>query len=123
PAWIRLMLDTFLKRAVGRLTGHVDAAPGDVVLPAVIDTAETVLFVAPVEQRRAPMGTERSEQADSSARVSEGNEVFAEQANAHRRGVRPRELLREQRRQPEPSEELAHRFPGANASEQLILFG
>ena len=70
-----------------RLVHQVDAGAGDVELPAMIDAAQAAFLVAPEIQRDAAMRAEFVEQADAALAVAEGDQVLAEQADAHRRAV------------------------------------
>src|SRR5262249_57691998 len=56
-AGVRPRADLVLERALLGLVRHVDAAAGDVELPAVIRAAEAALLVAAEEERGAAMGT------------------------------------------------------------------
>src|SRR6516165_4130805 len=62
----------------------IDAVAVHVELPAVIDAAQTRLFVAPEPQRGAPMRAELIDQADAPLAVAKTDELLAEQLNTHR---------------------------------------
>ena len=75
------------KSTFGWLGRKIDAIPINIELPAVINTADTAIFVAPEEQICAAMRAVPVHQADSAFRIAKGDQVFAEQAYAHRRAV------------------------------------
>ena len=73
----------------GGSDGMSTQAPVAVELPAVIDAAQTALFVAAEEHRRAAVRAERARPGRRlPLAVAERDEVFAEQADANRRAVR-----------------------------------
>jgi hypothetical protein len=111
-----------LEVALGRLGGHIDAGAGRVELPAVVDAAQTGLFVASEEQRCAAVGTGLREESDLAVRVAECDEVLAEEAYAERRAVRLRHFARQQRRCPVAAQQVAHHRAGADLREELVLF-
>ena len=89
-----------LKSLSGGSFGMSTQSPVDVELPAVVDAAQPVFFVAAEEQRGAAMGAELVEQPDLAVAVAEGDQVLAQQPNPHGRAVGLRQLLEEQERQP-----------------------
>src|SRR3990172_10076177 len=76
-----------LEVALRRLARHVDALPGHVVLPAVVDAAQATLLVAAEEEAGAAVGAGLDEESHAAVRVAEGDEVLAQQPDAYRRGV------------------------------------
>ena len=117
---IGLHLD--LVAELARLVHLLDALAGDVVFPAVIDAAQPVLLVAAEPQRRAAMRAELVDHADLAVGGAEGDEVLAQEPHADRRAIRLRQLPRQQRRNPIAAHGLAHRRPGADPGQTLVLF-
>src|SRR6516225_7317339 len=107
-AWIGKLADAVLETALRRLVRSVQASARAIEFPAVIDAAQSVLLVAPEEQRRSTMGAMIAEQPDLARAVAKRNEVFAEQANAHRRAIRIGQLGGEQDRLPIAAQHAAH---------------
>src|SRR5439155_19911596 len=92
--WIRPRSDLRLEAALRGLTRHIDARAFAVELPAVIHAAKPFLLVSSEEEGRAAMGAVVLNQPDSSGRHAEGDEVLAEQTDAHGRPIGLRELAR-----------------------------
>src|SRR5207248_1497995 len=82
-----------------------------------------VLLVPAEEQRGAAMGTVGSQQTDPAGGITEGDEVFTEDADSHRRAIGLRQLAREQRGDPERAEEVPHRGAGANVGQEIVFLG
>ena len=120
--WIRDGSDLVLEIALGRLVRHVETAPGDVELPAVVDAAQAMLFVAPEEQRCAPVRAVQAQDARAAGAVAESDEVLAEDSEASGRTIGCGQFGGEQRRHPVLPEELAHGRARANLREQLVVF-
>src|SRR5690242_13650688 len=68
------------------------------------------------------MGAELVHQPDAPLRVAERDQPLAEQLHAHRRAVRPRQLLGEHRWNPVAAKQLAHRRARIGAAEIFVLF-
>src|SRR6516225_8143980 len=81
-------LDLLAEAAFDRLRRHLHALAGYVVFPAVIRTAQAVLFVAAEPQRHAAMRAELIHDADASEAVAEGDQPLAKEFHPHRRAVR-----------------------------------
>src|SRR6185437_9829375 len=96
------------------------AVAGGVELPAVVDAAQPGLLVAAEEHRRTPVRAVGADQPDTAGRVTERDQVLAEQAYPRWRSVRLGRLLGQQRRQPVPPKEVAHRRARAHPGEQLV---
>ena len=77
-AGVCLDADLVLEGLALRRVGHVDARPGSVELPSVVDAPESVLLVAPEEHARATMGAAVVDHTDVSGGVPVGHEVLAE---------------------------------------------
>ncbi len=118
---IGLELDLLREAARRRLGRHVDALPGHVVFPAVIAAAQAALLVAAEPQRHAAMGAELVHQPDTPLRVAERDQPLAQELDARRRTVRPRQLFGQQRGDPVATEELAHRCAGAGPAQIFVL--
>src|ERR1700690_3141650 len=74
PRRVRLDSHLALEERVRGLRRHIDAVAGAIEFPAVIDATQTALFVAPEEQRRAPVRAVRGDETDFAVRITEGNE-------------------------------------------------
>jgi hypothetical protein len=61
-----------------RLIGHIDTAPRNVELPAVVDAAQAVLLVSSEEERRTSMRAIVRRNANVANRISKGNKVLAQ---------------------------------------------
>src|SRR3982074_439966 len=109
--------------ALRGLAGHVDALASSVELPTVIDAPQSAFLVATEKERRAAMRTERADHAHRASGIAERNQVLAERARPNRISVRERQLVRKQRRQPEPPQELAHRRSGPDPRQSFVLVG
>ena len=107
---------------LGRLVRHLDAVAVHVELPAVIDAAQAALLVAGEMERGAPVRAFLVEDADPPFRIPERDKVLAQQPQAHRVAIGPRQFLRDHGRNPEPAEQLAHRRAGADPAQQFVVF-
>ena len=67
------------------------------------------------------MGAELVEQPHAAARVAERDEVLAEETDAHGGAIGLRQLPREQRGHPVAAHRGAHRRPGSDAGEKLVV--
>ena len=108
--------------ALRRLVGHLHADAVHVVLPAVVDAAQPALLVASKEEGRQLVRAERVEDANLALGVAEGHQVLVHDAEAHRRAVGLRQLVRNKRREPETTEKLAHRRAGPGLGQELVLY-
>src|SRR5439155_18097574 len=108
--------------ALFRLGGQVDALAVHIVLPPVVRTAQPALLVAAEPQRHAAVGAEFIDQAESSLRITEGDQLLSQQFHANGRAVALRQLPVEQCGYPVAPEKLAHRRAGAGAGEETIHF-
>src|SRR5262249_48746443 len=111
-----------LEGALLRLIGHVDAAPGHVELPAVIGAAKPALFVASEKQRGATMRAIHRQEPDLPARVAEGNQVLAEQAQLLGWAVGGGKLARGQAGHPVLTQERSHGGAASNPAEEIVVF-
>src|SRR5262249_30683630 len=73
-----------LESVFRRLIRHVHAYAFGIVFPTVINAPQPAVFVATPEKAGTSMRTEFIEQSHAAARVSEGNQIFAEKAHANR---------------------------------------
>src|SRR5258708_23021376 len=64
----------------------------------------------------------RGNQADAAVGVSEGDQVFAEQAHAHWVAIRLGQLGGQQSRHPVAAHDVAHRRARADSSDQVVVF-
>ena len=114
--------DLVLEGALLGLVGHVHAAAGHVVLPAVVGTAEPALLVAAEEERGAAMRTVGRQQTDVAPGVAEDHEVLAQQADLLGRAVGHGQRRRGQARHPVLAQQIAHRGPAPHPAQQLVVF-
>ena len=120
-AGIRARADLVLEGALLRFVRHVDAAPPDVPLPAVIRAAQAALLVAAEEERGAAVGTVGGQQSDLAPRIAEGHEILAQEAHLLRRAVGLRQLCRGQAGHPVVAEQLAHGRAAPDPAQQLVV--
>src|SRR5215471_10967342 len=76
---VRLGPHLLLEILVRRNARHVDAAARNVELPAVIDAAQAILFIASEEQRSAAMWAAMVHHADPARTVAKADQLLAEQ--------------------------------------------
>jgi hypothetical protein len=72
-----------LHEAGRRNAWHIHAIAGNIELPAVIDAAQAARLVAAEKQRGATVRTAMVHHADPAVAVAKGDELFAEQHQAH----------------------------------------
>ena len=113
--------DLLLEVALRRLDGHVDAAAAHVELPAMIDTAQALGFVAAVEEAGAAMRAAVLDQAHGPRRDAERDEVLAQQTHAQRRAVGLGQFARQRGGHPVLPHEVAHRCSRSDPTEQLVV--
>src|SRR5262249_748527 len=77
--------DLVLELQLLRLVQLVGAGAADVEPPAMIDAAQPALLVAPEIERHAAMRAELLDQADAALSVAEGDQLLAQELDAHRR--------------------------------------
>ena len=104
---------------VGIGGGHVDAASFDVELPAVVDAANAALLVAPEPEVGAAVRAMLIDDADAPAVSRNASSSSPMTVSFLRRAVGFGQLLRQQNRQPEPAQQLAHRRARPALREQL----
>ena len=114
--------DLFLELAVLRLRRDIDAFALDVELPAVIGAAQAAFLVAAEPQRHPAVGAEFLQQAVAAVAVAEGDHLFAEQLDPHRRAVVLRQFGGQHRRQPVLPEQLSHGGAGVGLGQQVVHF-
>ena len=68
------------------------------------------------------MGAELVQKRDAIQAVAEGDEPLAHELDAHRRAIRARQLLGEERRHPEAPQEIAHQRSRIGPGQTLIVF-
>src|SRR5207244_3063410 len=102
-AWVGRDLDLVLEVALRGLAWHFHAVTAHVILPAVVDAAQTGLLVAAEEERGATVRAVAVDESDRSVAVPKRDQVLAEKGDAHRRTVRVRQLVGQQARHPEPA--------------------
>jgi len=98
------------------------AIPVDVELPAMIDAAQAVFFIAAKPQRGQAVGAIFFDHANAAIGRPERDQVFAKQAHADGRTVVFRQFPGQQRRHPIAAQGLAHRRAGADPGDAFIVF-
>ena len=109
------------EQRVRRFRRHVDAVAVLVEFPAVVDAAQSALFVAAEEQRGAAMRTKRIDDADVAVRIAKRYQIFAQQTHAHRRAVGFGQLFGKQRREPVAAEQVPHRRARTDTGEAFVI--
>ena len=117
---VRLGLDLVLEILVRRHVRHVEAVAVHVELPAVIDAAEAVIFVAPIEQGGAAVRAAMVEHAEPAARVAEGDQGLAQRGKPHRVAV-GLHLAGQRHRHPVFAHQRAHRRARPDPGQKLVL--
>src|SRR5581483_11252590 len=93
-ARIRLLPDPLVERPLtlslskGGLAGLLQAPPGPVVQPAVVDAAYSSILQAAVGQVRPPMGAVDPQQPGLAVLVPEHHQILAEQTHGDRSAAR-----------------------------------
>jgi hypothetical protein len=113
--------DLLGEAAPGRLVRHIDAATISIELPAVVHASQAIVFVATPEQVRVAVRAPGVEDGRATAGGAEGDEVFAQQPQAHGGAIGFGELLGEHGRQPVAAEQVAHRRAGADLGDVLVF--
>ena len=117
----RVRLDAHLRREV-RHRGQFHALAVEVEFPAVIRAADAAFLVAPEKERCAAMGAELVDERRTALAVAEGQQLLAEDPDAHLGAVGPGNFPRRQDRDPVPAHELAHRGVRADPHQHLSHF-
>ena len=107
--------------ALRRLGRHFDDVAIDVDLPAVIEAAETAIFVTAVHERRAAVRAIFVENADLAVSVAEDHQILAKQTHLDRIAIRLRHFLDQAGGHPVPAENLSHRGVALDAAHQIVL--
>src|SRR5262245_10833384 len=108
-----------LEPAAVRLACLVDDVAVHIEFPAVIQTAESALFVAAEDERSTAVQAMLAEHAEPSARVAEDDEVFAKHAYPNGCAVGLDNLFRHAGRQPMTAHDLAHRRVADDAGQKI----
>ena len=114
-------LDLLLERALVRLGRHVDALAGDVVLPAVVGAAQTVLLVASEEEVCPAVRAVALDEPHAARGVAESEQRFSEEGYAHRLAVGLGKVGRLEERHPETADELAGGGSRPDSRQLLVL--
>src|SRR4029077_13505565 len=117
---VSLGLDPRLEAEIHRQVRHLKAIALGVELPAAIGAAQTRLFIAAEEQRRATVRAAMVENADLAVGVTKRDQLLAEQQEPQRRPVL-RELARKTRRHPVFAHQLAARRSRADARQDFVV--
>ena len=103
------------------LGGDLGALSADVVFPAMIGAAQPVLLVASEPERHAAVGAEFVDHADAPLRVAECQQPLGKKFDAHRRAVRLRHFVRQQRWNPIAPEQVAHRRARPGLGQKIVV--
>ena len=106
---IRRVAELLAKIAIGGFRGSFNDIALNVVFPAVVNTAQTALFVAAEKKRRAAVGAVLADETDASLSVAKRNQIFAHKLYAYGRAVGGGNFFGEQRRDPVAPDQIAHR--------------
>ena len=98
----------------------VEAVAFDVELPAVIGAAEAAFLVAAEEHRGAAVRAAVIEDADAALAVAEGDQLLAQELDAHRRGV-GLQLPRQAGRHPVFAHQLARRRARPDPGQDVVV--
>jgi hypothetical protein len=126
---VAALLDALAQGAAGGLAGGVGAAAGGIELPAVERAAQAVALVAAEGQVGAAVRAVAVQQAVAAVGVLEQHKVLPQQAHrlhrahAHGRVQRGVELIHQRHRLPVAAHQVAAGRAGANAGDQVVLFG
>ena len=118
---IGFVLHALQHRTVGRLGRHFHHVAVDVEFPAVIEAPQAAFLVAAEGERGVAMRATLGEHAKPALAVAEYDQILAEHARAHRRGIRFRHFFRQAGRQPVAAEQLAHRRVALDAAQQVVF--
>jgi len=121
--WVRGDADLVFEVGGLRLRRHVRAAAFNVELPAVVDAADAVFFVASPEEAGAAVRARGLHEADATAAITECDEVLAKETYAHRRAVGAGEFPGEQRGHPVAPHDVAHGGSSVGLHEELVVLG
>src|ERR1700741_1731665 len=88
------VMDFVFECAALRLCRSLQHVAVGVVLPTVINAAQSALFVAAEKKRSAAVGAMFVQETDASLAVTKSYEVLAKQTHAHGRAVRLGNFLR-----------------------------
>ena len=102
---------------------HLEHVAVDVHLPAVIEAAQSAIFVAPHHERRPTMRAVLVHHPDAPVGVAKDDEILAEHTGADRRAVRVWHLLDKADRGPVAAHQPAHRRIALDSAEQVVFFG
>src|SRR4029453_12821764 len=119
---IGFLLAIELQPAALGLAGLIKDVALNVELPAVIETAQAALFVAPEGKRGAAVQTALAENAQASLGVAEDDEVFAQHARPDGCAAGLGHFLGQAGRQPMAPHDLAHRPVAFDAGEEIVVF-
>ena len=108
------------ERAVFRFRRDFQAGAVHVELPAVIRAPQTTFLVAAEPQRHAPVGAEFLDQPDIPVAVAKRHQFFRQQRHPDGRAVLLRDFVRQQKGNPVPPEQIAHRRTGARFGDQAV---
>jgi hypothetical protein len=118
---IRLVLYLLRHRTRGRFGHHLDDVALKVHLPAVIQTTQTAVLVAAVNQRNASVRTVFVHHANAPLRVAEDHQVLAEDPRLDRRPIRLAHLFDKADWRPVPAHELPHWSIAFHPAQQIVF--
>src|SRR5262249_62196508 len=98
-----------------------DAAAVHGEFPSVIDAAQAAFFVATKKQRGATVRTILLQKPDVALRIAKGDQILAQQPDAHRQAIWLGDLAAEQSWDPISAHRVAHRGAWAHPGDQLVF--
>ena len=107
--------------AAARLARLFQAAPFNIVKPAMIETAEPAVFDTSIAEIGAAVRAMKSQKTDSTLIVAKQHQLLAQNPHPQRRASR-RQLFRKRHRLPITPHHLAARRARSGLGEQIILF-
>jgi hypothetical protein len=120
-AGIGLDPGAFLEAAARRLSRHVGHRAGHIEFPAMVDAAQSAIFVSPKDQRCAAVRTGLVNQTDPAFGIPEGNQILAQQPDTFRLPVLD-QIGRRQKGNPVKPEQVSKGRPLPDPDQSFIVF-
>src|SRR5206468_4247784 len=99
----------------------IDTLARRIEFPPVVDAAKPFFLVTPEEERGAAVRAGVADQSHSPGSCPEGDQVFAQEADAQRRAIGRRELFGKQEGNPVAAEDLATRRTCGDPGKKLVI--
>ena len=116
------MFDLLNQATALRFRGHVNHIAHHVHFPAVVQTAQTAIFIAAINQRRFAVRAILVHHTDTAQGVSEHHQIFAQNSGLDGRAIGLRNFFHQADGQPLTAHELTHRRIALDAAQQFIVF-